>query len=132
MGLPALAREWHADPHARRLLSSEQTVYFMDRYVYTSFVPVIFSWDQRKERANRKKHGISFVTAIAVFDDPHQITAQDREVEGEPRWQTLGMIESEIVLVAHTYEGIKDEEHIRIISARKATRREADVYKQGV
>jgi uncharacterized DUF497 family protein len=42
------------------------------------------------------------------------------------------MIESEIVLVAHTYEGIKDEEHIRIISARKATRREADVYKQGV
>jgi uncharacterized DUF497 family protein/uncharacterized protein (DUF4415 family) len=53
---------------------------------------VEFTWDTRKDRANRKKHRISFENAILVFDDPFQVTTQDREVEGEARWQTVGMV----------------------------------------
>jgi uncharacterized protein len=91
---------------------------------------VEFTWDERKNRATAQKHGISFETAILVFDDPYQLTYQDREVEGEARWQTIGMVNGiHMMLVAHTVD--EDEELIRILSARKATRRERSVYAQG-
>jgi uncharacterized DUF497 family protein len=54
---------------------------------------VEFTWDERKNRVNQRKHGISFETAIWVFDDPFQASWQDREVEGEARWQTIGMVQ---------------------------------------
>jgi uncharacterized DUF497 family protein len=61
---------------------------------------------------------------------PYQLTYQDREVEGEPRCQTIGMVNGvHMILVAHTVD--EDEELIRILSARKATRRERSVYAQG-
>jgi uncharacterized DUF497 family protein/uncharacterized protein (DUF4415 family) len=67
---------------------------------------VEFLWDARKNRANTRKHGIDFETAIVVFDDPFQVTLQDREVEGEQRWHTIGMVNDlSIVLVVHTNEG---------------------------
>ena len=79
-----------------------------------------FTWDQRKDRVNQRKHGISFATAIPVFDDPDHVSVQDREVDGEARWQTIGMVSGvRVVVVAHTVD--EDEEVIRIISARKAT-----------
>jgi len=90
-----------------------------------------FTWDERKNRANRKKHRVSFETATLVFDDPFHISVQDREVDGEARWQTIGMVNGvHVLLVAHTV----DEEAglIRIVSARKATRRERSIYAQGV
>jgi len=90
---------------------------------------VEFTWDARKNRLNRKKHGIGFETAIHVFDDPFHVTTQDREVEGEMRWQTIGMAGEQVLLVAHTVE--EDGELIRIISARKATRTERNIYAQG-
>lgn len=89
-----------------------------------------FTWDARKDRLNRRKHRISFDTALHVFDDPHHVTTQDREVDGEPRWQTIGMIEvHNVLLVAHA----EDDETgaIRIISARKATRTERRIYAEG-
>jgi uncharacterized protein len=92
---------------------------------------VEFTWDERKNRANRKKHRITFETATLVFDDPFHISVQDREVDGEARWQTIGMVNVvQVLLVAHTV----DEEAglIRILSARKATRRERSIYAQGV
>ena len=55
----------------------------------------------------------------------------DREVEGESRWQTLGMVGGRILLVAHTVEMENDEEIIRIVSARKATPRERSIYAEG-
>jgi uncharacterized DUF497 family protein len=56
---------------------------------------------------------------------------QDRIVEGEQRWQTLGLIEDTIVvLVAHTYREENGEEVIRIISARKATSHERRAYEE--
>jgi uncharacterized protein len=67
--------------------------------------------------------------ASLVFDDPHHLTRQDREVDGEPRWQTIGIVNGiPLPLVAHTVD--EDEELIRILSARKATRRERSTYAQ--
>ena len=85
-----------------------------------------FIWDARKNRLNRRKHRVSFETAVLVFEDPNHVSAQDREVEGEARWQTIGMVNGRVLLVAHTV----DEENglIRIVSARKATRPERRVY----
>ena len=71
--------------------------------------------------------------AQLVFDDPLHVSRQDRVEQGEPRWQTIGMVGGVVLLlVAHTwYEGDNDEEHIRIISARLATKLERKVYEQG-
>ena len=88
-----------------------------------------FEWDPRKDKANRKKHGISFELAQRVFDDPNHLSRQNRQEGGEERWQTLGLIGPHaIVLVAHTYEDEHGEEIVRIISARKATRAERRLY----
>jgi uncharacterized DUF497 family protein len=90
---------------------------------------VEFTWDERKKRGNQQKHGVSFETAIMVFDDPYHLTRQDREVAGEPRWQTIGMVKGvHMLLVAHTVS--EDEEAIRIFSARKATPSERSIYAQ--
>jgi uncharacterized DUF497 family protein len=92
---------------------------------------VEFAWDERKNRANRKKHRIRFETAALVFDDPFHISVQDREVGGEARWQTIGMIGGvHVLLVAHTVDEAANL--IRILSARKATRRERSIYAQGI
>ena len=89
-----------------------------------------FTWDEHKNRVNQRKHGISFETAISVFDDPFHVSRQDREKDGEARWQTIGMIRGvQVLLVAHTVE---DEDNvIRILSARKATPPERRIYAQG-
>jgi uncharacterized DUF497 family protein len=91
---------------------------------------VEFAWDERKNRVNKRKHGISFETASQVFDDPFHLTTQDREVEGEPRWQTLGIVNGiHVLLVAYAVR--EDEDVIRILSARKATPGERRMYAQG-
>ncbi len=90
-----------------------------------------FSWDERKNRANLRKHGVSFETAALVFDDPYHVSTQDREVEGELRWQTIGMVRGiQILLVAHNLAESGEEEVVRIISARKATPQERSIHAQ--
>lgn len=93
----------------------------------------MYSWDENKNQSNQAKHGVSFELAQLVFDDPNQLSVQDRVENGEERWQTLGRVGDEVLLlVAHTYwtdDG--DEEHIRIISARSATKQERKIYEQG-
>lgn len=87
-----------------------------------------FSWDERKNRANQRKHGVSFQAATRVFRDPFAVFEQDRDVDGERRWRSLGrMNETVLLLVAHVYEE-DEEERIRIISARQATAREKEIY----
>ena len=81
-----------------------------------------FDWDEDKNRRNLTKHKVSFETATAVFDDPHLVSLFDREVDGEERWQSLGLIDGMIILlVVHTYREAQEDEVIWIISARKAT-----------
>ena len=89
-----------------------------------------FTWDEAKNRKNLAKHGFDFTTAVHVFDDPYLVTEQDREVDGEARWQTIGMVAgTHIVLVVHaTYE---EEGLIEIISARKAKPHERRKYEKG-
>jgi uncharacterized protein len=66
---------------------------------------------------------------MRVFDDMFHITEQDREVEGEPRWQTIGMVGQTLLLVAHTLD--EEDDVIRMISARNATRAERRIYAEG-
>jgi uncharacterized protein len=92
---------------------------------------MIFEWDPEKATSNRRKHGVSFDTAVRVFADPFHVSRQDRIEDNEERWQTLGAVEGRVLLVAHTTgnEGEYDE-IIRIISARAANRRERRQYEQ--
>ena len=89
-----------------------------------------FEWDENKNRENRKKHGVSFEIAMEVFDDPFSLTSQDRIVEGEERLWTLGRVEDLNIFVVHTVVDERDEEVIRIISARKTTPRERAFYEE--
>ncbi|MFA7240064.1 MAG: BrnT family toxin [Sulfuricellaceae bacterium] len=93
----------------------------------------LFSWDDVKNENNRRKHGVSFEAAKLVFDDPLHITRQDRIENGEQRWQTVGMAGGvALLLVAHAWrEAESGTEHIRIISARRATKMERKIYEQG-
>lgn len=86
-------------------------------------------WDSDKARNNLKKHGVRFEDAVQVFDDPDHLSRQDRYQNGEWRWQTIGLMHGIIViLVAHTVRYESGNEVIRIISARKADRREREHY----
>jgi uncharacterized DUF497 family protein len=93
----------------------------------------MISWGEAKNQINLRKHGISFEIAKLIFDDPMQISRQDRDEDGELRWQTIGWVGDVILLlVAHTlYQTKTGEEHIRIISARRATKLERKIYEQG-
>jgi uncharacterized protein len=94
-----------------------------------------YEWDENKNERNLEKHGLSFETASLVFDDPNALSIPDRIENGEERWQTIGMIENiVIVMVAHTIklEVESQEEIIRIISARKATRAERQEYEEAI
>lgn len=89
----------------------------------------IFEWDPVKAEINLHKHGIRFEAAIRVFDDPLAVSTQDRIVNGECRWQTLGTVEGCILLVvAHTVRETDGVEIIRIISARRAEPKERRKY----
>ena len=82
---------------------------------------LIFEWDTEKNRINKKIHGISFETALLVFNDYDRIEIYDQEhSEYEDRYSTIGLVD-DVIFVVYT-EG---KEVIRIISARMATREES-------
>ena len=92
-----------------------------------------FDWDPNKAKANRKKHGIVFEQASTIFLDPRMIAVFDSEhSEHEDRWATIGIDGNGILLVAvHTFQQLgADSCKIRIISARKATRKESKQYQE--
>ena len=85
-----------------------------------------FEWDDAKAAANRRKHGVSFEEASAVFADPKVVIVYDEEHStDEERWIALGISDrGQLLVVSHTYRGGA----IRIISARRATKAEARHY----
>jgi hypothetical protein len=92
-----------------------------------------FEWDPAKARANKRKHGVSFDVARSIFDDPDALADHDRVEDGEHRWQTLGLAGGVLLLlVAHTvrFENEENDEIIRIISARRADRKERQRYEK--
>jgi uncharacterized DUF497 family protein len=94
---------------------------------FGSEVQYNFDWDPAKARENLRKHGISFERAAQVFLDPSAISIYDEEhSDEEDRWVTLAKDKNETLLVViHTFREL-DSGHcsIRLISARRATRRE--------
>jgi uncharacterized DUF497 family protein len=90
-----------------------------------------FDWDPIKAASNRRKHGVSFQTAVLVFADPNALVVQDRIENGEERWQAIGVVEGLFMLVvAHTVREQDDLEVIRILSARRANREEKRRYEE--
>lgn len=91
-----------------------------------------FEWDSKKAASNWTKHRVSFETAARAFADPFLLMQQDRIENGEPRWQSTGMVDGHLVLlVAHTVSEDDDgTETLRIISARKAEPKERKRYEQ--
>jgi hypothetical protein len=90
---------------------------------------VDFEWDERKARANLRKHKVDFADAATVFEDLRAVTVTDEDPD-EERYATIGMdaLGRQLVVI-YTMRG----ERIRIISVRRATRREREDYeKQGL
>lgn len=87
-----------------------------------------FEWDPDKACANLRKHHVSFREAARVFLDPIRIETFDRrEAYDEDRWKTVGLVGPVLLAVIYT---VRDEEIIRVISARKADRYEEAQYSE--
>ncbi len=84
----------------------------------------MITWNGVKRRANLRKHGLDFVDAHEVFDGLTYSYEDDRLAYGEERFVTLGVLREVVVSIVHTEEG----DHIHIISMRKATRHEREIY----
>lgn len=89
-----------------------------------------FDWDERKAAGNLSKHGVSFNEAATVLGDSLGWTYPDpKHSKSEQRWITIGLSDAgRILVVSHTEE---NAEVIRIISARRATRKERRFYEEG-
>ena len=89
------------------------------------------AWDSTKAQTNLAKHGVGFAQAATVLIDPLALTMFDEaHSESEERWFALGRSEEgKLLAVAHTYCPTGPANvHVRIISAREATRREREQY----
>ena len=92
-----------------------------------------WTWDSDKDRANQRKHSLSFETAQLVFDDPLAMSRMDASSSSEERWHTVGVVAGVTLFVVHTAPedaGNSEEPAGRIISARKATARERRAYEE--
>jgi hypothetical protein len=85
-----------------------------------------FEWDDEKAQSNLKKHGVSFVEAATIFNDPRLATISDPDhSDDEERYVSIGTsVIMRLLSVIHTF---RKERH-RLISARKATKAEKDRY----
>ncbi|MEW6320663.1 MAG: BrnT family toxin [Acidobacteriota bacterium] len=90
----------------------------------------MFEWDARKAAANVRKHGVSFNEAATVFADPDALDGPDlKHSAQENRSLRLGRsLAGRVLVVAYTIRGSGDDEKIRIISARRASRKERAAY----
>jgi uncharacterized protein len=91
-----------------------------------------FEWDERKNRSNRTKHGVWFEEAQTAFRDPNARLFHDPEhSEEEDRFILIGMSSAaRPPVVVHCYR--EPDSVIRILSARKATKKEFEFYEEGI
>lgn len=92
-------------------------------YPYSSGMD--FEWDPRKAKANKAKHGVDFELAKDVFRDPTCLISLDDSGEDEERWRIIGLAGGKVFLVVFTE---RNDDVIRIISAREANKREERDY----
>ena len=91
-------------------------------------MPLSFEWDEAKAKSNLAKHGVSFEEASTVFGDPLSLTIPDpAHSQREARLIVLGHShQRKLLVVVHTERG----DNIRVISARRASRRERKSYEE--
>ena len=86
-------------------------------------------WDEEKNKANLRKHGLDFADAWEIFASP-MLTALDERAEyGEVRWIGIGMLKTRVVVIVFIE---RDEDIIRVISPRKALSHEHKQYEQAL
>jgi uncharacterized protein len=83
-------------------------------------------WDADKAASNLRKHGVSFEEAASALLDPMALAQEDSSAEGEARWVLLGM-SAQLRLLTVVYT-LRSQDRIRLVSARRATRKEAKQY----
>lgn len=89
---------------------------------------LVFEWDGEKAQKNSRKHGVTFEEATTIFGDPLSLTIDDPlHSKGEHRFVTIGQsVRQRTLVVVHADRGA----HIRVISARVATRKEREQYEE--
>ena len=99
-------------------------------YNYELYIhPMEFEWDDTKNRANIRKHGVSFETASRIFERSRQTRRDGRRDYGEDRYITVGAVDAvAVIVVAHT----EREGRIRLISARRASRKEREAWHERI
>ena len=85
----------------------------------------MYEWDERKNQANLEKHGISFENAMRIFDGLVLKNQDERFEYHEVRFRAIGLIEDVALVVIYT---LREEETVRIISARLANKKERETY----
>lgn len=87
-----------------------------------------FEWDEAKRRSNIENHGIDFVLAAKIFQNPILEETDDSHDEDETRMIAIGQWEGNCIVVVYTWRG----ENRRINSAWKATKNDSEAYYQGI
>jgi uncharacterized protein len=88
---------------------------------------VVVEWDPEKARLNARKHGVFLADAVIALEDEHALTERDLSSRDEERWVTMGLDGlGRVLVVVYTWRG----EKLRVISARKATKREQRSYEE--
>ena len=86
-----------------------------------------YQWNPEKADVNLNKHGIDFADAVGVFEDEWALTLEEQFFAGEQRFVSIGTdFLGRVVVVVYTYRG----DDIRLISARRATKNERNVYER--
>lgn len=86
---------------------------------------MLFEWDATKAAANLAKHGVDFEMAKDVFLDPAGLTDLEDRGQGEERWRMIGIAAGKVLFVVYSE---REGDVVRIISARKANKREERAY----
>ena len=103
----------------------------MSEEYFFEFENYSFDWNEEKNKANTKKHGISFAEAEEVFDDPYCVIIPDTAHSyNEERFVVIGYNNNDRLLVVCFCERLRGK-IIRIISARKADKAERKCYERG-
>ena len=90
----------------------------------------MFAWDTRKALRNLDKHGVTFFEAASIFEDPEALEILDEKHSATEsrRWRIGSSDEGRALTVVFTVRRVRGEETIRIISARRASRKERAAY----
>ena len=89
-----------------------------------------FEWDEEKNRANIRKHGVDFSDAWQLFEHPLYVWPDERCIYGEDRFIGLGMLNNMMIVFAAFVE--RETDTIRVISMRKAKKHEEKKYEQAL